>query len=106
MYLAPLESVITVINEYGYLPGTADIGIDLTNIMWYGRFSNERNEKGKPLNRDRINHEDQPIGVGGVNERARSTYPFQIASVSLANVEIPVTLAAKSIKRPGASSTR
>jgi hypothetical protein len=36
-----------------------------------------------------------------VNEKAGSAYAFQIASVSLANVEIPVTLAAKSIQRRG-----
>lgn|GEM_PF-2737293 len=36
-----------------------------------------------------------------MNERAGSAYAFQIASVNLANVEIPVTLAAKSIQRRG-----
>jgi hypothetical protein len=41
-----------------------------------------------------------------VNEKAGSTYAFQMASVSLANVEIPVTLAAKSIQRRGSMSTK
>ena len=101
MYLAALESIITVIDEYGYLPETADIAQDLTNIMWYGRHSNQKNENGKPIDRDEIPHEDQPIGVEGVDEKAGSAYAFQIASVNLANVEIPVTLAAKSIQRRG-----
>lgn len=101
MYLAALESIITVIDEYGYLPETTDIAVDLTNIMWYGRHSNQKNDNGEPLGRDEIPHEDQPIGVEGVNEKAGSAYAFQIASVSLANVEIPVTLAAKSIQRRG-----
>ncbi|MFC6874758.1 transposase [Halobellus marinus] len=101
MYLAALESVVTVIDEYGYLPETADIAMDLTNIMWYGRHSDKKNEDGQPLDRDKIPHEEQPIGVEGVDEKAGSAYAFQIASVSLANVEIPVTLAAKSIQRRG-----
>lgn len=101
MYLAALESLITVIDEYGYLPETADLAMDLTNIMWYGRHSTEKDDKGKRLDRDDISHEDQPIGVEGVDNKSGSSFAFQIASVNLANVDIPVTLAAKSIQRRG-----
>jgi N-acetyl-anhydromuramyl-L-alanine amidase AmpD len=58
MYLAALESIITVIDEYGYLPETTDIAVDLSNIMWYGRHSNQKNDNGEPLDRDEIPHED------------------------------------------------
>lgn len=101
MYLAALESLVTVIDEYGYLPETADLAMDLTNLMWYGRHSTEKDEDGKRLDRDDIPHEDQPIGVEGVDQKAGSSFAFQIASISLANVKIPVTLAAKSIQRRG-----
>lgn len=91
MYLAALEEMATVIDEYGYLPEKADIAMDLTNIMWYGRHSTEKDEKGKRLNRDETPHADQPLGVEGVNQKSGTSFAFQIASVSLANVEIPVT---------------
>ena len=99
MYLAALERLIMVLDEYGYLPNRSDLAMDLTNLMWYGRHSTEKEKNGKRLDRDDIPHEDQPIGVEGVDQKAGSTFAFQIASVSLANVEIPVTLAAKSIQR-------
>lgn len=54
-----------------------------------------------PLNRDDIPHEDQPIGIKHIDQKLWSQYAFQIASVSLANVEVPVTMAAKTIKRCG-----
>ena len=101
MYLAALERIIMVLDEYGYLPDRSDLAIDLTNLMWYGRHSTEKDEDGKRLDRDDIPHEDQPIGVEGVDQRAGSSFAFQIASISLANVEMPVTLAAKSIQRRG-----
>ena len=101
MYLAALEEMVSVIDEYGCLPEKADIALDLTNIMWYGRHSTEKDEHGKRLDRDDIPHADQPLGVEGVDQKSGTSFAFQIASVSLANVEIPVTLAAKSILRRG-----
>lgn len=101
MYLAALERIIMVLDEYGYLPDRSDLAMDLTNLMWYGRHSTEKDEDGKRLDRDNIPHQDQPIGVEGVDQKAGSSFAFQIASISLANVEIPITLAAKSIKRRG-----
>ncbi|MFW5900730.1 MAG: transposase, partial [Halodesulfurarchaeum sp.] len=101
MYLAALERIIMVLDEYGYFPEKSDLAMDLTNLMWYGRYSTEKDEAGKRLDRDEIPHEDQPIGVEGVDQKAGSSFAFQIASISLANVEIPVTLAAKSIQRRG-----
>jgi len=101
MYLAALGEMVKVIDEYGHIPEKADIAMDLTNIMWYGRHSTEKDEKGKRLDRDDIPHADQPLGVEGVDQKSGTSFAFQIASVSLANVEIPVTLAAKSILRRG-----
>jgi len=101
MCLAALECIIMVLDEYGYLPDQSDLAMDLTNLMWYGRHSTEKDADGKGLNRDDIPHKDQPIGVESVDQKAGSCFAFQIASISLANVEIPVTLAAKSIQRRG-----
>ncbi|WP_125919947.1 hypothetical protein [Haloparvum sedimenti] len=101
MYLAALERIIMVLDEYGYLPERSDLAMDLTNLMWHGRHSTEKDEDGKRLDRDDIPHEDQPIGVEGVDQRDGSSFAFHIASISLANVEMPVTLAAKTIQRRG-----
>ncbi len=101
MYLAALERLIMVLDEYGYLPDRSDLAMDLTNLMWYGRHSMKKDEDGKRLDRDEISHEDQPIGVEGVDQKAGSSFAFQVASISLANVEMPVTIAAKSIQRRG-----
>ncbi|WP_049980155.1 hypothetical protein [Halolamina rubra] len=42
-----------------------------------------------------------PSAWRGVNQRAGSSFTFQIASISLANAVMPLTLAAKSIQRCG-----
>ncbi len=33
MYLAALERLIMVLDEYGYLPDRSDLTMDLTNLM-------------------------------------------------------------------------
>ncbi len=74
--------------------------MDLNNLMWYGRHSTEKDEDGKPLDRDNIPHEDQPIGPEGWTRRLAVPWRSRLP-VSASPVDMPVTLATKSIQRCG-----
>lgn len=85
MFLAAYEQLFNVMRDAGYAPVQPDLAVDLTDWPFYGTPG---------LLKDKAH---RPAGVEGTKPGRNYAYSFQMATVSLTNVEVPMSLGIRAV---------
>lgn len=88
MFLCAYEQYYEILREHGYIPEHPDIAVDLTDWPWFGKFDDEDTP---------YEEREQPDGVEGTKPGRNYSYSFQLATISFANVKIPMTFGLRAV---------
>lgn len=90
MFLCAYEQYFRRVRKAGFVPRNPDLSLDITDWPWFGQVDDDETP---------FEERTQPQGTEGTKPGRNYSHSFQMTTVSLANVEIPMTLGVRAISK-------